>query len=261
MRKTFLVFIAIVFCFLLTGAYTVSAQEKGGVGIQEDESDFNIEEDEMDQDPGLAGQQLQAQKQAISQHAQAAKAEEAQLKQQIKAALDSGDMKTAQQIREKLRLTHQENLQEKMRDMKNIQESKQDLRNKAKETQEGSDLFFNKDRDNNPPGPKGGPGTNWENPPGPKGGPGAGLDGKPRFDRDNNPPGPKGGPGTNWENPPGPKGGPGAGPAGKMVNPPGPKGGPGAGPAGKMVNPPGPKGGPGVGSGKSQGGAKGKKGS
>ena len=29
------------------------------------------------------------------------------------------------------------------------------------------------DRDDNPPGPKGGKGTNWENPPGPKGGPGA----------------------------------------------------------------------------------------
>lgn len=29
------------------------------------------------------------------------------------------------------------------------------------------------DRDNNPPGPRGGPGTNWENPPGPRGGPGA----------------------------------------------------------------------------------------
>jgi hypothetical protein len=29
------------------------------------------------------------------------------------------------------------------------------------------------DRDNNPPGPVGGPGTNWENPPGPRGGPGA----------------------------------------------------------------------------------------
>lgn len=30
-----------------------------------------------------------------------------------------------------------------------------------------------KDNDDNPPGPKGGAGTNWENPPGPKGGPGA----------------------------------------------------------------------------------------
>lgn len=33
-----------------------------------------------------------------------------------------------------------------------------------------------------------------------------------RHDRDNNPPGRAGGPGTNWENPPGPKGGPGASP-------------------------------------------------
>ena len=32
------------------------------------------------------------------------------------------------------------------------------------------------DRDDNPPGPAGGPGTNWENPPGSKGGPGASPD-------------------------------------------------------------------------------------
>ena len=32
------------------------------------------------------------------------------------------------------------------------------------------------DRDDNPPGPVGGPGTNWENPPGPVGGPGASPD-------------------------------------------------------------------------------------
>ncbi|MGH8033253.1 MAG: hypothetical protein ACREO8_13080 [Luteimonas sp.] len=108
-----------------------------------------------------------------------------------------------------------------------------------------------RDRDNNPPGPVGGRGTNWENPPGWKGGPGASPDrryfrqgGKryefkrvangyyfspqygyynPSFglwnqaarcwlDFDNNPPGPRGGRGTNWENPPGPRGGRGASP-------------------------------------------------
>jgi len=71
-----------------------------------------------------------------------------------------------------------------------------------------------RDCDNNPPGPKGGPGTNWENPPGKLGGPGASPDveGDAKPDLDNNPPGPKGGPGTNWENPPGKKGGPGASP-------------------------------------------------
>lgn len=71
---------------------------------------------------------------------------------------------------------------------------------------------YARDRDNNPPGPRGGPGTNWENPPGPAGGPGASPDRRCRFDRDDNPPGPAGGLGTNWENPPGPAGGPGASP-------------------------------------------------
>jgi len=39
-----------------------------------------------------------------------------------------------------------------------------------------------RDRDGNPPGPRGGPGTNWENPPGPRGGPGASPD-RPGFNR------------------------------------------------------------------------------
>jgi hypothetical protein len=107
------------------------------------------------------------------------------------------------------------------------------------------------DRDNNPPGPAGGRGTNWENPPGWKGGPGASPDYRhyryngqrykftrsqngyyfnasygywhPRYgfwsqvgrcwlDFDHNPPGPAGGRGTNWENPPGWRGGPGVSP-------------------------------------------------
>jgi hypothetical protein len=33
-----------------------------------------------------------------------------------------------------------------------------------------------RDWDDNPPGPRGGPGTNWENPRGPRGGPGASPD-------------------------------------------------------------------------------------
>ena len=85
----------------------------------------------------------------------------------------------------------------------------------------------------NPPGPVGGPGTNWRNPPGPVGGPGASphyrgwhyraWNGRNYYwnaavrcwflpDHDDNPPGPAGGPGTNWENPPGPVGGDGASP-------------------------------------------------
>ena len=108
-----------------------------------------------------------------------------------------------------------------------------------------------RDHDRNPPGPIGGPGTNWENPPGWRGGPGASPDYRhwrhrgqrvrfdrvaygyyyspgygywhPQYgfwnqsarcwiDRDGNPPGRAGGRGTNWENPPGWRGGPGASP-------------------------------------------------
>ena len=75
------------------------------------------------------------------------------------------------------------------------------------------------DRDNNPPGWRGGAGTNWENPPGWRGGPGASPDRRwhgPHHhwvrDRDDNPPGRRGGPGTNWENRPGWRDGPGASP-------------------------------------------------
>ena len=50
-----------------------------------------------------------------------------------------------------------------------------------------------RDRDNNPPGWRGGRGTNWENPPGRRGGPGFGT----RWgDNDNNPPGCRGGAGN-----------------------------------------------------------------
>lgn len=43
-----------------------------------------------------------------------------------------------------------------------------------------------RDRDDNPPGPRGGPGTNWENPPGPRGGPGASPDRR-YYNYNNNP--------------------------------------------------------------------------
>ena len=49
------------------------------------------------------------------------------------------------------------------------------------------------DSDSNPPGPRGGAGTDWENPPGPRGGPGTSPDSRPWvLDPDNNPPGPPG---------------------------------------------------------------------
>lgn len=117
-------------------------------------------------------------------------------------------------------------------------------------------VYATRDRDDNPPGPVGGPGTNWENPPGPAGGPGASPDRRlyaqtwddwfarypayrDRVDLNHdglidrreaqyarrtwpylNPPPDRD------DNPPGPAGGPGT----NWENPPGPRGGPGASP-------------------------------
>ena len=132
-----------------------------------------------------------------------------------------------------------------------------------------------KDKDNNPPGPKGGPGTNWENPPGAAGGPGVSPDKKiPPPDKRppkkefcrNHPNDPKcTGEGRFGATPAIPAG-PGLQPATPATppnkhakfcrqhpwhkkcqagyNPPGPRGGPGAGDVDN--NPPGPKGGPGT---------------
>lgn len=122
----------------------------------------------------------------------------------------------------------------------------------------GASVAEARHRYHNPPGPRGGPGTDWHNPPGPRGGPGA----SPHRWWLGNPPGPVGGPGrgplwrhraipSNWVywglfgglhwykhphgywcrfdndgNPPGPAGGPGT----NWENPPGPIGGPGASP-------------------------------
>ena len=70
------------------------------------------------------------------------------------------------------------------------QEKREEFKEKREEWKEEHPKM---DKDNNPPGPRGGEGTNWENKPGPQGGPGAGPDHNQR-DKDNNPPGMKGGP-------------------------------------------------------------------
>lgn len=246
MRKIFLVFGIIVFCFFLTGAYTVFAQEETVSNTQQSETVSNVEQGETGSDTNWkqeldsGKQQIQEQKQGNLQNAQAARVEEDQLRQQIKAAMNAGDMKVAGRLREQLKSIHQENLQEKAQDMQNMQAAKQELQSNVQEARQA---------DNLPSGPQGETGTNVGNPPGSKGGPGVGVDRRPGFDKDNNPPGAKGGPGTNWENKPGPMGGPGAGPDRRPgMNSSGSQGGPGIGADRRpgMGNPSGAKGGPGA---------------
>jgi peptidoglycan hydrolase CwlO-like protein len=114
------------------------------------------------------------QKKEIKANATAAHAEEKQLRGQIRAARASGDEATAKQLEAQLKATHAENVQEMKSDKKELQDAKRELKHDAKPPRKPHYALPKKaDIDNNPPGPKGGPGTNWENPPGPKGGPGA----------------------------------------------------------------------------------------
>ena len=163
MQKKFLLFSVIIFVLTLIGTYSVLAQE-GGESTSRADWKQEIYSDK---------QQIQEQKQEISADAQAARTEEEQLRQQIKMAMDAGNLQLAQDLKHQFRSVHQANLQEKTQDQQNMQAAKQELKSDIQDARQEGYLPPKRDKDNNPPGAKGGPGTNWENPPGPKGGPGA----------------------------------------------------------------------------------------
>lgn len=195
MRKALLVFSYIVFALCLFSVCTVLAEDEG-----------------WKQELTADKQEIKAERAETKEHAQEARAEEKGLRDQIHAAMQSGDKETAQKLRSQLRSMHQENVGQMRQDKKDIKINMQDFKQDVKEVRQEGNLPPRRDRDNNPPGPMGGPGTNWENRPGLQGGPGTSPDRRPVMDRDNNPPGPMGGRGTNWENKPGPQGGVGTSP-------------------------------------------------
>jgi len=105
----------------------------------------------------------------------------------------------AQKAEEIWKQNHREQRQEKREEMK---EKREEWKEKADVNQDGSVGKVEKHQAM----------EEWkENHAGPQGGPGNGPPQNQR-DKDNNPPGMKGGPGSNWENKPGPQGGPGASP-------------------------------------------------
>lgn len=250
MRKAMVILSSLFLCFSLF--------KVGGVFAQDGESapaeiTSNVVEQQGASDTEWKQQfsedraQIQAQKEEIKNNMIASRDEEQQLRQQIGAALQANDLQTADKLKEALRAMHQENMQGMQQDRQNMQADRQALKNDLQEARQAGVLPLRGDNDNNPPGPRGGAGTNWENKPGPQGGEGTSPDFRPRVDRDNNPPGPRGGAGTNWENKPGPQGGAGTSPnRGPRIdrdnNPPGPRGGAGT----NWENKPGPRGGAGA---------------
>jgi seryl-tRNA synthetase len=175
MKKICLLFGCIVACFFLIGVCAVCAEGEESSGVLKKQPSGTDWKQELISDK----QQINQQRQQIKQNAQEARTQEQQLKEQIKSAVDSGDTKLARELREQLRATHMANVKQMVQDKDALKTDMKDFRSDVRKARQDGVLPPKRDKDNNPPGPKGGPGTNWENKPGPQGGPGASPDRKP----------------------------------------------------------------------------------
>jgi len=160
MEKKFLVLSVVIFSLLIFGigsVWAVDAQtaDEWKQVIQSDQAEIKEERIQIKED-ALAG-----------------KTEEMELRRQIQVASDAGDQITAEKLKEQLKAMHKENVQERIEDKKELQSDIRELKTDVKDAHQEGYLRRKFDKDNNPPGPIGGAGTNWENPPGPKGGSGA----------------------------------------------------------------------------------------
>jgi len=153
MKKVFLMFCCIVLCLCFFSVYAVLAEGEEATGVTQE----NISATDWKQELTSDRQQIKEQRDEVKQNAQEAKGEEKQLRDQIKAAMDSGDMETARKLKEQLRSTHQENVQQMQQDKQDIKISMDDFKGDVKEARQEGNLPPRLDRDNNPPGPQGGP--------------------------------------------------------------------------------------------------------
>lgn len=107
-------------------------------------------------------QEIKQNREANRSHAEAAIQKEKDLRDQIHEAVQSGDQKKAESLREQLKATHRENVREKHQDMQNVRESRQELRSDIKDAHRDGAL---PPRRFNPPGYNP-PGVGPGNPPG-----------------------------------------------------------------------------------------------
>ncbi len=78
-------------------------------------------------------QAIRAQKDKMRSNAQAAKAEEKSLKAQIRQAKRSGDMATAQTLKDQYKAMHQENVTQKKEDVKALKTAKKEFKSDRKQ--------------------------------------------------------------------------------------------------------------------------------
>ncbi len=121
----------IIFCFCLF------VTTFGNVFAQEETSSETGQQTDYKGEISSDRQAISEQKSAIKEHSTSARQEEAQLKQQINEAMQSGDKETAAQLREQLKSTHQANVQQKQQDIETMrganQEFKQDVQGARQE--------------------------------------------------------------------------------------------------------------------------------
>ena len=73
-------------------------------------------------------QELKEQHQGIAENANAARQEEGQARDQIHQAIQAGDYETAKNLRDQLKETHQENVEQKHSDIQALKESRQEFK-------------------------------------------------------------------------------------------------------------------------------------
>jgi DNA repair exonuclease SbcCD ATPase subunit len=112
---------------------------------------------EWKQEISSDAQQIKQARETNKSHAQAAIKKEKDLRDQIRQAVQAGDQEKARSLREQLKATHKENIQQKRQDMQNLKQTRQELRSDIKDARKDGAL---------PPRKINPPGVGPDNPPG-----------------------------------------------------------------------------------------------
>lgn len=111
-------------CFVLAGT--------GKVYAQGDDPAMNWKQ-ELDADK----EKIKAEHDAMKANAEAAKSEERDLRKQIRDARQSGDTETAEQLKDQLKTTHQENVGQRKTDKKELKAAKKEMKMARKGARKG----------------------------------------------------------------------------------------------------------------------------
>lgn len=103
------------------------------VFAQDEESAETATETSWKQEMASDRAALKEQKTAIDSHAQEARQEEESLRSQIRQARESGDVETANQLREQLRAMHDENMQQRQADTQGLKETRDQMHEQIRE--------------------------------------------------------------------------------------------------------------------------------